>query len=217
MEKKRTDLCEVSLYEFVEFFERCCFIEFIFVFLKRKPLLVHCWDFQNPWFSCISAKWIHLWLFVQEILEFCGRDWWLVSYLFVVHLHFLFKLGNVFGIEELVGRRVLKWSKNQALYVARCKTQIINCRCVTAFSITKWNPPFCLAIVIRDKIGAVLTFPSCISLREKESMKAWAMTDRQPSICGVFSMSKTNWGFFRMLIQKRSGKLVIRTWEHETS
>lgn len=54
----------------------------------------------------------------------------------------------------------------------------------------------------------LFTFPSCSSLREKESMKAWAMTDRQASRCVLLSMSKTNCGFLRILIQKRSGKLV---------
>lgn len=34
------------------------------------------------------------------------------------------------------------------------------------------------------------------------------MTDRQASRCGLLSMSKTNCGFLRILIQKRSGKLV---------
>jgi len=55
------------------------------------------------------------------------------------------------------------------------------------------------------KLG--LTFPSCCSVRENASMNAWAITDRQPSMCGVFLMSKTNWGFFRMFTQKRRGRL----------
>ena len=40
------------------------------------------------------------------------------------------------------------------------------------------------------KLG--LTFPSCCSVRENASMNAWAITDKQPSMCGVFLMSKTN-------------------------
>lgn len=42
----------------------------------------------------------------------------------------------------------------------------------------------------KAKLG--LTFPSCCSVREKASMKAWAITDKQLSMCGVFLMSKTN-------------------------
>lgn len=38
-------------------------------------------------------------------------------------------------------------------------------------------------------------------------MKAWAMTERQASIWSVLSMSKTNWGFFRMLTQNLRGRL----------
>lgn len=38
-------------------------------------------------------------------------------------------------------------------------------------------------------------------------MKAWAITDRQASMWSVLSMSKTNWGFFRMLTQNLSGRL----------
>lgn len=41
-----------------------------------------------------------------------------------------------------------------------------------------------------SKLG--LTFPSCCSVRENASMNAWAITDKQPSMCGVFLMSKTN-------------------------
>lgn len=33
------------------------------------------------------------------------------------------------------------------------------------------------------------------------------MTDRQASMWSVFSMSKTNWGFFKMFTQKRRGRL----------
>lgn len=51
------------------------------------------------------------------------------------------------------------------------------------------------------------TFPSCRSEMEQASMKAWAITDRQASIWSVFSMSNTNWGFFRIFTQKRRGKL----------
>lgn len=40
------------------------------------------------------------------------------------------------------------------------------------------------------KLG--LTFPSCCSVSEKASMNAWAITDKQLSMCGVFLMSKTN-------------------------
>lgn len=42
---------------------------------------------------------------------------------------------------------------------------------------------------------------------EQASMKACAMTDRQASMWSVFSMSKTNWGFFKMFTQKRRGRL----------
>lgn len=50
-------------------------------------------------------------------------------------------------------------------------------------------------VIFRDiyqkaKLG--LTFPSCCSVREKASMNAWAITDKQLSMCGVFLMSKTN-------------------------
>lgn len=38
-------------------------------------------------------------------------------------------------------------------------------------------------------------------------MKACAITDRQASMWSVFSMSKTNWGFFKMFTQKRRGRL----------
>lgn len=38
-------------------------------------------------------------------------------------------------------------------------------------------------------------------------MKAWAITERQASMWSVLSMSKTNWGFFRMLTQNLRGKL----------
>lgn len=51
------------------------------------------------------------------------------------------------------------------------------------------------------------TLPSCRSESEQASMKAWAITDRQASMWSVLSMSKTNWGFFRMLTQNLSGRL----------
>lgn len=38
-------------------------------------------------------------------------------------------------------------------------------------------------------------------------MKACAITDKQPSMCEVFLISKTNWGFFSMFTQKRRGRL----------
>lgn len=38
-------------------------------------------------------------------------------------------------------------------------------------------------------------------------MKACAITDKQPSICEVFLISKTNWGFFSIFTQKRRGRL----------
>lgn len=38
-------------------------------------------------------------------------------------------------------------------------------------------------------------------------MKACAMTERQASMWSVLSMSKTNWGFFRMFTQNRRGRL----------
>lgn len=60
---------------------------------------------------------------------------------------------------------------------------------------------------IQEILKLGLTFPSCCSVRENASMNAWAITDRQPSMCGVFLMSKTNWGFFRMFTQKRRGRL----------
>lgn len=51
------------------------------------------------------------------------------------------------------------------------------------------------------------TLPSCRSDREQASMKAWAITERQASMWSVLSMSKTNWGFFRMLTQNLRGRL----------
>lgn len=51
------------------------------------------------------------------------------------------------------------------------------------------------------------TLPSCRSESEQASMKAWAITDRQASMWSVLSMSKTNWGFFRMFTQNLSGRL----------
>lgn len=45
---------------------------------------------------------------------------------------------------------------------------------------------------IQEILKLGLTFPSCCSVRENASMNAWAITDRQPSMCGVFLMSKTN-------------------------
>lgn len=49
-------------------------------------------------------------------------------------------------------------------------------------------------------------------------MKACAMTDRQASMWSVFSMSKTNWGFFKMFTQKRRGRLWGGTvWVQELS
>lgn len=65
-------------------------------------------------------------------------------------------------------------------------------------------PPMALA-------GPLLpTLPSCRSEMEQASMKACAMTERQASMWSVFSMSKTNWGFFRMFTQKRRGRLWDR-------
>lgn len=62
--------------------------------------------------------------------------------------------------------------------------------------------------LLEQKTGrAAFTFPSVCSAREKASMKACAITDKQPSICEVFLMSKTNWGFFSMFTQKRRGRL----------
>lgn len=51
------------------------------------------------------------------------------------------------------------------------------------------------------------TLPSCRSEREQASMKACAITERQASMWSVLSMSKTNWGFFRMLTQNLRGRL----------
>lgn len=51
------------------------------------------------------------------------------------------------------------------------------------------------------------TLPSCRSDSEQASMKAWAITERQASMWSVLSMSKTNWGFFRMLTQNLRGRL----------
>lgn len=51
------------------------------------------------------------------------------------------------------------------------------------------------------------TLPSCRSEMEQASMKACAMTERQASMWSVLSMSKTNWGFFRMFTQNRRGRL----------
>lgn len=54
----------------------------------------------------------------------------------------------------------------------------------------------------------LLTRPSLWSAMVHESMKVWAMTDSTASTWSEFCTSKMNCGFLRMLIQKRSGKLV---------
>ena len=75
------------------------------------------------------------------------------------------------------------------------------------------SPPRKISVPISTRWPAQeqLTLPSCRSEMEQASMKACAMTERQASMWSVFSMSKTNCGFFRMFTQNRRGRL----WDRE--
>lgn len=55
--------------------------------------------------------------------------------------------------------------------------------------------------------NVVLTLPSLCSAMVQESMNVWAMTESTASTWSDACTSKINWGFFTMLIQKRSGRL----------
>lgn len=57
------------------------------------------------------------------------------------------------------------------------------------------------------RLIAVLTRPTLCSDVVQESMKVCAITERTASTLSVTCTSKTNWGFFKMLTQKRKGKL----------
>lgn len=57
------------------------------------------------------------------------------------------------------------------------------------------------------RLIAVLTRPTLCSDVVQESMKVWAITERTASTLSVTCTSKTNCGFFKMLTQKRKGKL----------
>lgn len=70
----------------------------------------------------------------QEVLELGGGDRLLVPDLPVVRLHLLFEHGDVFGVEQLVGGRVLR----KGHIFTTCETS---------------NKRFCAT-------GATLTFPS---------------------------------------------------------
>lgn len=77
-------------------------------------------------------------------MELVAGDGRLLPDLPVVGLHLLLELGNVFGVEQLVGGRVLR------------HRNVFNA----------------LAEEAGGRAGRRLTLPSCVSLREKESMKA---------------------------------------------
>lgn len=67
----------------------------------------------NGWTADEFGTEHYLGLLQQEAFKFWRRDGRLVPYLLVVTFDFLFELGNVFGVEKLVGRRVLEhtfWS-----------------------------------------------------------------------------------------------------------
>jgi len=89
---------------------------------------------------------------------------------------------------------------NFALSFSRFKTS-------SPKSLNSWKKKNPLVEKLAIDTQGSITFPIVCSAREKASMKACAMTDKQPSICDVFLTSKTNWGFFSMFTQKRRGRL----------
>lgn len=110
--------------------------------------------------------------------------------------HHLLVARDVSGVQQLVNGRVLQGGDTCSFLIHRLSSKAITLHRLVW--VQTWRRPFC----------CVLTRPSLWSAMVHESMKVCAMTDSTASTWSEFCTSKMNCGFLRMLIQKRSGKLV---------
>lgn len=93
----------------------------------------------------------YLWLLLQEGLKFCACAWRLVSDLLVVSFHFLLELGNVFGIQELVGWCVLEHSNIQDIMFACSYVLTVSCQNIIKSPYTmplKYNAKYYISSIV---------------------------------------------------------------------
>lgn len=129
-------------------------------------------------------------------------------------LHQLLVSWDFSGVQQLIHWRILK-DKTQG-------NELFHCYSIFQLFLISFSPfpglVHLLAlhahshhneVIAREvkRLIAVLTRPTLCSDVVQESMKVCAITERTASTLSVTCTSKTNWGFFKMLTQKRKGKL----------